>query len=614
MMNCGKITSNLTLSQCGRFDVGVTPEIIIFNRGELFTSIVQDGVVQAIALRNVAYRYETYQNGVEVSSTMNEGTYAARFTHEVAFRVFVKTQKIKRQLNAMANGRFVAIVKNVSNESEEVKYEVYGFENGLVMTECEAVSNNAEGVVYSVVLTSGKDAEENELPLSYWAGSVEATESGIASLLGLYIDVTVQGAGASPVRFINQNSPLYKQVSAIAIDHTILPKEYYHTFNDGDWHTVRLFLSSAPSDFNAAFANSLINSISFHNIADTSVSRTQQMFYFCSRLEDVDFTNFDITLLGNFAFGGCTSLKSISIPDSVQSIGDYAFSGCALLKSITIPENVQSVGNYAFNGCSAALIILGKFVEQDYTNNTRPSNVGWLAGAQFKSVTIGNDITKIGAYAFRNCSTIEEVSMGRRIQTIGQSAFGGCSSLASIVIPDSVTTISNYVFIDCTSLTSITIPNSVQSVGAEAFRRCTSLTSISIPNSVQSVGGVAFDDCISLRNVEYNSPEVSYSCFSDCTSLTGVSLGNNVTHIEDWAFARCEALQSIRIPANVRALGAGAFHTCAALTEVYFEGKVPIAIDVDVFRGTNPNLTLKVPSQYLAEYQQAFPQFNIVPY
>ena len=58
-----------------------------------------------------------------------------------------------------------------------------------------------------------------------------------------------------------------------------------------------------------------------------------------------------VTSIGGYAFYGCSSLTSITIPEGVTSIGSYAFFGCSSLTSITIPEGVTSIGRSAFDGC-----------------------------------------------------------------------------------------------------------------------------------------------------------------------------------------------------------------------------------------------------------------------
>ena len=59
------------------------------------------------------------------------------------------------------------------------------------------------------------------------------------------------------------------------------------------------------------------------------------------------------TCIGDFAFSRCSSLTSITIPNSVTSIGDRAFHYCSSLTSVTIPNSVTSIGNWAFSRCSS---------------------------------------------------------------------------------------------------------------------------------------------------------------------------------------------------------------------------------------------------------------------
>ena len=60
----------------------------------------------------------------------------------------------------------------------------------------------------------------------------------------------------------------------------------------------------------------------------------------------------NVSSIGYAAFRDCSSLTSVTIPDSIQSIGKSAFLYCSSLTSVTIGNGVESIGDYAFSGCS----------------------------------------------------------------------------------------------------------------------------------------------------------------------------------------------------------------------------------------------------------------------
>ena len=225
-----------------------------------------------------------------------------------------------------------------------------------------------------------------------------------------------------------------------------------------------------------------------------------------------------VTSIGDYAFKGCSLLKSINIPNSVKSIGHSAFGGCSSLTSIIIPNRVTSIGESAFSGCSS-----------------------------LTNINIPNGVTKIGKGAFNVCSLLTNITISNSVTSIGKWAFYGCSSLTNITIPNSVTEIEKGAFASCSSLTNITIPDSVTSIGGWAFQNCSSITTIDIPNGVTKIGKCAFENCISLTSITIpdSVTEIEEGAFDGCSKLTNITIQNSVTSIGNQAFYGCSKLTNI---------------------------------------------------------------------
>ena len=113
--------------------------------------------------------------------------------------------------------------------------------------------------------------------------------------------------------------------------------------------------------------------------------------------------------IGTEAFEGCSSLTSITLPDSVTSIGTWAFGHCIILTSITLPDSVTSIGDGAFCGCSS-----------------------------LTSITLPDGMTSIGGGVFKGCSSLTSIALPDSVASIGDCAFKGCSSLTRVTLPPSV--------------------------------------------------------------------------------------------------------------------------------------------------------------------------------
>ena len=362
------------------------------------------------------------------------------------------------------------------------------------------------------------------------------------------------------------------------------------------------------------------------------------------------------------AFYDCSSLTSITIPDSVQSIGVWSFGNCTSLTSITIPDSVKSIGGSAFYGCSKLTSINVDSENTYYTsldgvlfNKDKTTLVKYPEGKTETSYVIPDSVTSIGGSAFYNCSKLTSITIPDSVTSIGNYAFRYCSRLTSITIPDSVTSIGGSAFYNCSKLTSIAIPNSVTNIGNSAFYSCDDLTSIAIPNSVTSIGDWAFYGCSSLTSITIPDSVTSIGdyAFCYCSSLTSITIPDSVTSIgdhafqytayyknsENWengvlyidnrlimaestlsgkyaikegtktiaerAFYYCENLTSITIPDSVTSIGIYAFESCTSLTSITIPDSV-MSIGEGAFYSCDDLTSIAIPNSVTSIGSSAF--------
>ena len=110
----------------------------------------------------------------------------------------------------------------------------------------------------------------------------------------------------------------------------------------------------------------------------------------------------------------------------IRGIGERAFAECDTLKTLTLPESVEMIGENAFYKC-----------------------------LNLASIALPKRMISIGKEAFYNCINLTSIILPEGVTSIGAATFTGCASLRSITIPRSVMLIDEYAFQSCQDLSAV---------------------------------------------------------------------------------------------------------------------------------------------------------------
>lgn len=289
-------------------------------------------------------------------------------------------------------------------------------------------------------------------------------------------------------------------------------------------------------------------------------------------------TTYEVIGISWYAFHECADLRSVLIPNSIQTIHFQAFEGCSSLNSIIIPNSVTRIYGDAFTGS-------GIYNDPSNWHNHALYIGDWLICTNPDSI-----------------SGIYNIKPGTRC-------------------------IADEAFIYCEALKSVNIPNSVEIIGMLSFGICDSLETLVIPSSVKHIEIGAAESCPSLNRIVVESGNTYYDSRDNCnaiietatnTLLSGCNttvIPQSITHIADYAFDGCQ-FSSFSIPKGIKYIGDWAFANCSNLKVFTCEAAELPELGTDIFSviGDIPPLdyatpineaTLFVPQEALEKYKTA---------
>jgi hypothetical protein len=285
--------------------------------------------------------------------------------------------------------------------------------------------------------------------------------------------------------------------------------------------------------------------------------------------------------IGERAFTGCISLRSICIPASVESIGKECFGlaisdefyRCKALEYVIIESGsmLREVGSGIFFKCDGLhrIEILPDFTRiQRNLFHDQESNL-WVK-------EIENDFTLLKSfddYCLLEEAPVEFDRIPNKGELKGLSDSLFCRSIIErISIPSFVKVIyGRWEEIDY-ELHDLEIPSSIEAFeGSSTFFGFSSLEDLRFANDSQIIAISGFRECKSLIRVSLPSSVEFISGFCRCELLSEVLFANNSHLIEIDGFGECGTLNRIEIPSTVEKISARAFLKCKSLSEVIIE-------------------------------------------
>lgn len=278
--------------------------------------------------------------------------------------------------------------------------------------------------------------------------------------------------------------------------------------------------------------------VSYAEATDTYSVIVSEYSYSYLTDQDIDINNYYGTdrdlVIPNDLYG--RKVKQISSLGSLENV-----------KTIFLPDSLNSIASTVFNGATELKAI---YVDDD--NRSFVSKEGILFSANGekvircpisidnKNIFLDETVTEIESYSFANCD------------------------LQSIILPNSVHTISSYAF-SGNSFTTLTIPESVTTLQRNSFENCRQLQTVNY-NAIYAETGITASGFLAPFLIP------SSAVFRNDSNVRIVNIGSKVNHISTGLFVGMSELETVNISekSELVTISQYAFTNDPSLSDIYY--------------------------------------------
>ena len=237
-------------------------------------------------------------------------------------------------------------------------------------------------------------------------------------------------------------------------------------------------------------------------------------------------TKADLVALPDGAFEGNLKIAEIVFPEGMTYTGQYSLKGCTNLKKVTLPESLEILGEEALRSSGIEYLRI-------------PANVKEIQGS-----------------SVRSCPNLVKVDCLAKAKTIMGSAFNGNGALQEVNLSAELEELQDYAFWQCRLLKRINLPKNAKltKLGMNALGYVAGYCYddyLQFPHmkNLTDIGKRAFRDVL-IEKIEIGKAAVGEEAFSGCTSTTSLTIGADVISFASKPFYNVSALQNLTILAT----------------------------------------------------------------
>ena len=260
-----------------------------------------------------------------------------------------------------------------------------------------------------------------------------------------------------------------------------------------------------------------------------------------------------------------SGIKHIIISDEITNVSDYLLykSSNYDIQSVSLGKDIERIGAYAFRDCYNLTSI-------NLPNGLKELGKYCFNNCGIDTLIIPNSTITVGNDCFGNCYNLKSVQLSSQLENIPEDMFVNCERLENIELPESVKKIGDSAFGGC-GISELVLPSQLEYIGYFTFYDCLSLKKVVFPASVRSIEEGAFKGCIRLTDVTFKDGllwAIPYSLFKDCSNIKELVIPNGITQIRSTAFENCTKLEQITIPSTVTSIYENSFSGCNNLQAI----------------------------------------------